>query len=833
MDFIRDDLSSRYFGVSGSTKPQLSFQKRCGYVDWKKLASVDVDQVARNLDFRALQENISNVTFCNIESEVIPGSVDPNFLKLFKLAQLMIEYLLHSQEYLTEVLQVIEEKHEQTSKELSELQALRVNDQKQLQELRKENKKRRKMLLQNQQNLQAEIVPGYFKCEFCPKVFVSAAYLQSHHGRRHGDKLQTAQAAIVNDPKIEELEKELSQIHNRLKETQEELEKERASFANLCAKAEQETVARKEEVKKEIEFWKEQQQEIQKKELESVKEMFLKEMQELNEKHLISEQALMELRAKYNTLTPPSNLGVLVDAENMKVNEELHKQREETTLLKEQLQLQLTQVQKHLEETIKGQEKQWRAKLRQVTQEHALELEKLNNALEQSVKHLQKERQQTGNQEEHHERQIRKLLERSRRQEMRLKNQEKQIHELATKPALSQFVSPIKSPPTPPPRKVSLPRTPQVLEKERENQYGFVRSERLFYALQKNPNLLEQLKCDLEEDVEEMLQKRGVTKNITSLSTPVLKKKLALLKKKRKVLGEKYDDFYTIRNHYKSTVDEAARIRAKEASKNAIPNKSPKNPFKKMFDTVLSKVESSKKPEPSPKLAPRRAYRDVVQHKANSESSLETSEESEEELDKSYDSRVKVSALHQSPEKWNLTKTSSPKSAERMYSESEEEFSDTVRPVVRRVEPNIVTVHEGRGQKVAEITQVMEQMISNRSIKPPSGAVDVLKPKTQHKNPSIVMQRNQTSDHDDLSDSSDESVQTNRKKQSKALASKEMGSLNNTGSSSCWDSSSSKKDLLPGKKEQNPGTSSSTGKGSLVTVTSWGSDDDLSVEEIE
>lgn len=830
MDFSRDDLSLKYFGVSGSTTPQLSFQKRCGHVDWKKLASVDVDEVTRNLDFRALQENIYNVTFCNIESEVIPGSVDPNFLKLFKLAQLMIEYLLHSQEYLSEVLHVLEEKHEQTTKELSKLQALRANDQKQLLELRKENKKRRKMLLQNQQNLQAEIVPGYYKCEFCPKVFVSAAYLQSHYGRRHGNKLQTAQTVIANDPKIEELEKELNQIHNRLKETQEELEKERASFASLCAKAEQETIARKEEVKKEIEFWKEQQQENQKKELESVKEMFLKEMQDLNEKHLISEQALMELHAKYNTLTP-SNLGMLVDAENMKVNEELNKQREETSLLKEHLQLQLIQVQKQLEETIKNQEKQWRAKLRQVTQEHALELEKLNNALEQSVKHLQKERQQTGNQEEHYEHQIRKLLERSRKQEMRLKNQEKQIHELATKPALSQFVSPVKSPPTPPPRKVSLPKTPQMSKKERENQYGFIRSERLFCALQKNPSLLEQLKCDLEEDVEEMLHKRGVKKNITSMSASMLKKKLALLKKNRKVLRETYHDFYTVRNRYESTVDEAARTRVKEASKNVTPNKTSKNPFKKMFDTVASKVGSSNKLEPSLKSLPKSACGDV-QHKANSESSLETNEETEEELDKSYDRRMKVSAHHQSFKKWNMTKTSSPKLAERMYSESsEEDLFNTVKPVVGKVERNVVTVHEGGGQKVAEITQAMEQMISSLSMKPPGVAVDVLK--SQSKNQHLFMQRNQTSDHDDPSDLSEESVETNSKKQNKELVSRKMGSLNNTGRSSCWDSNSSKKDVLLGRKEQNPGASSSTGKGSLVTVTSWESDDDLSVEEIE
>ena len=34
------------------------------------VASVDVDRIAREMDFQALQQNIMNVTFSNIQSEV-------------------------------------------------------------------------------------------------------------------------------------------------------------------------------------------------------------------------------------------------------------------------------------------------------------------------------------------------------------------------------------------------------------------------------------------------------------------------------------------------------------------------------------------------------------------------------------------------------------------------------------------------------------------------------------------------------------------------------------------------------------------------------------------
>jgi len=34
-------------------------------------ASVDVDAVARNMDFVTLQDNVMNITFCNIETELV------------------------------------------------------------------------------------------------------------------------------------------------------------------------------------------------------------------------------------------------------------------------------------------------------------------------------------------------------------------------------------------------------------------------------------------------------------------------------------------------------------------------------------------------------------------------------------------------------------------------------------------------------------------------------------------------------------------------------------------------------------------------------------------
>jgi zinc finger protein DZIP1 len=66
-------------------------------VDWRAIATLDLERLVRDTDFQSLQENVMNVAFCDIEREDF--SIDSNFLKLFKLAQLIIEYVLVSVAY--------------------------------------------------------------------------------------------------------------------------------------------------------------------------------------------------------------------------------------------------------------------------------------------------------------------------------------------------------------------------------------------------------------------------------------------------------------------------------------------------------------------------------------------------------------------------------------------------------------------------------------------------------------------------------------------------------------------------------------------------------------
>lgn len=147
------------------------------------------------MDVRTLQQVLDNVTYCDIESECL-DNVDQNYVKLFQLSQLIIEYLLHCQEHLTGTKQtskhLIDEVEEKHSKALKQIKAL----ESQLAQVTKENRQLKKTVYAYQLwskvpgglNNQQPVVSAYHRCRYCPKVFNSEYYLESHLQRRHADR---------------------------------------------------------------------------------------------------------------------------------------------------------------------------------------------------------------------------------------------------------------------------------------------------------------------------------------------------------------------------------------------------------------------------------------------------------------------------------------------------------------------------------------------------------------------------------------------------------------------------------------------------------------------
>nr|XP_042141334.1 zinc finger protein DZIP1 [Peromyscus maniculatus bairdii] len=291
--------------------PFFQFRPRLESVDWRRLSAIDVDKVAGAVDVLTLQENIMNITFCKLEDEKCPhcqSGVDPVLLKLIRLAQLTIEYLMHSQEFLTSQLSLVEERlrlslidYEQ-SKQLLNKQASEIK-------LLKDECKRRKKMLSTQQ-LMIEAKASYYQCHFCDKAFMNQAFLQSHIQRRH-----TSEPHLEYNTKAQtdRLQKEIDMLKEQLQLTRSQLESAQHAHAVRFSKEYEMQKMKEDDFLKLFDRWKEEEKEKLLDEMEKVKEMFMKEFKDLTSKNSALEYVSIYLRSSHGiiALRYSVNQGVL------------------------------------------------------------------------------------------------------------------------------------------------------------------------------------------------------------------------------------------------------------------------------------------------------------------------------------------------------------------------------------------------------------------------------------------------------------------------------------------------------------------------------------------
>uniref|UniRef100_A0A8C9R2N1 Cilium assembly protein DZIP1 n=1 Tax=Scleropages formosus TaxID=113540 RepID=A0A8C9R2N1_SCLFO len=209
--------------------PVFKFRPRRESVDWRRISAIDVERVANELDVNTLQEHIMGITFCSVEHERCPhcqNPVDPVLLKLFRLAQLTVEYLLHSQDYLTLSLQGAEEKVQASAQEREQLQR---QLQKQTDEIKgmKEELKQRKKIIASQQSMINNDFIFFFQCQHCDKAFLNSSFLQSHMQRRHPEEYDMKIQKNIQSIKLEE---EISKLKEQLMLTRSQLETQQQAY---------------------------------------------------------------------------------------------------------------------------------------------------------------------------------------------------------------------------------------------------------------------------------------------------------------------------------------------------------------------------------------------------------------------------------------------------------------------------------------------------------------------------------------------------------------------------------------------------------------------------
>uniref|UniRef100_A0A8C5P951 DAZ interacting zinc finger protein 1 n=1 Tax=Leptobrachium leishanense TaxID=445787 RepID=A0A8C5P951_9ANUR len=393
------------------------FRSRHESVDWRRIGAIDVDKVANELDFITLQDLLMNVTFCSVENEKCPHCnhcLDPLFLKLLRLAQFIIEYLLHSQEYLTASLQTVEKKVQATHSEMEEVKLKTIKQAQEIKTLKEECRHRKKMIA-TQQLLISSGANSYNKCNYCNKAFLNYSYLQSHIQRRHTDE--------ASDDKFkfhqlrDKLQHEITQLKEELHMAKSQLEAEKSANLEKLSKAleNEQKEAIEEEICKKFDSWKAEEKEKIADELEKVREMFMKELKELSMKNSTLEKELNELKESRLII---SGLGDLHGS--LRNNEEMSTCLHELETVKELLQT---------------QEDKWGNKIRLIRQEHNKEKNQLLSEMEKLRLSMSDEQRARS---DFNQKRLEELEKRLQEQNELIRTQkQQQMNEIPTKPLLA------------------------------------------------------------------------------------------------------------------------------------------------------------------------------------------------------------------------------------------------------------------------------------------------------------------------------------------------------------------------------------------------------------
>ncbi|XP_058526521.1 cilium assembly protein DZIP1 isoform X1 [Ochotona princeps] len=335
--------------ASGPPQPFFQFRPRLESVDWRRLSAIDVDKVAGAVDVLTLQENIMNITFCKLEDEKCPhcqSGVDPVLLKLIRLAQLTIEYLLHSQEFLTSQLRSLEERLRLSLSEGEQSRKLLHKQAGEIKLLKEECKRRKKMI--STQQLMIEAKTSYFQCHFCDKAFMNQAFLQSHIQRRHPED---SHFEYKTKAQTDKLQSEIDMLKEQLQLTKSQLEAAQHAHAVRFSKEYEMQKTKEEDFLRLFDRWKEEEKEKLVGEMEKVKEMFMKEFKELTSKNSALEYQLSEIQK--SNLQIKSNIGTLRDAHEFKDGHSPY-----------------SQDLQHVMQLLDSQESKWKAQVQALHEEH-------------------------------------------------------------------------------------------------------------------------------------------------------------------------------------------------------------------------------------------------------------------------------------------------------------------------------------------------------------------------------------------------------------------------------------------------------------------------------
>ncbi|XP_038209549.1 zinc finger protein DZIP1L [Zerene cesonia] len=215
------------------------------HIEWNKIRLLDIESLIRERNFVLIEQHLNDILDCVLESEFDVRILDVGVVKIFRLAQLAVEYQQFCRHYLDRSVYVLREEVTSLAQELeANKRSLREKEE----DIRRLKRKSKHVIrtpvpygneniatmilntLKNQSDI-FHTAPHLDtlqqnKCNICDKVFLNQLYLKSHISRRHPNVTEIPQKDVPSQENLSQINSndnskvlnEIEYLKNKLKE---------------------------------------------------------------------------------------------------------------------------------------------------------------------------------------------------------------------------------------------------------------------------------------------------------------------------------------------------------------------------------------------------------------------------------------------------------------------------------------------------------------------------------------------------------------------------------------------------------------------------------------
>ena len=137
---VRDSKDNLFSSQAMPLPPKFAFQDRQGRLNWRQLMNVDLDRIIREVDLKQLESLLQNITYAALDRDDLDRLGDHHFIKLFKLSQLSIEYLLYTQSYLESLCKALDMQYKHSYEKTAKVEEMVKKQHSEVKALKKELK---------------------------------------------------------------------------------------------------------------------------------------------------------------------------------------------------------------------------------------------------------------------------------------------------------------------------------------------------------------------------------------------------------------------------------------------------------------------------------------------------------------------------------------------------------------------------------------------------------------------------------------------------------------------------------------------------------------------